>query len=71
MPEPLNQAVIKLWDHGHQVAVQVEARMRCDDHGCHQMADHFVLPPNYVMNERGLWLPHTLGQVANRFNPEC
>lgn len=71
MQQPLNQAIVKLWDYGHQVAVQVEARMRCSDHGEHQLADHFALPPNYVMNEAGLWFPHTLAQVADRFNPEC
>lgn len=70
MQQPLNQAIVKLWDHGHQVAVQVEARIRCSEHGEHQIADHFVLAPNYVMNEAGLWFPHTLAQVADRFPVE-
>lgn len=67
MSEPLNQAVVKLWDHGHQVAVQVQARVRCDEHGEHQIADTFVIPPNYVMAADGLWLPYVLGAVGDRF----
>lgn len=67
MSEPLNQAVVKLWDHGHQIGAQIEARMRCDDHGQHQITDSFAINPNYVMTKQGLWLPYCLQEILNRF----